>query len=290
MCSAFEYINYTTFSNLLVLKLNTLYAASYLNIKSPLPYRFRKIGMDALRYGINFAYGGTGVFETYAPYPNMTTQIDFLHRLIKDGVYSKDERSSSVAHISLDGNDYITYTSSNSSAKEIPSYIKSVVSQLTVNLRRIHSLGMRKVTVTALPPIGCLPAVTIALSHRTCNQDIEPLVNFHNQLLQEVVATLNNSTKESTFVILDLNNAFKSAFKSQGNQPGSLRFEKPLAPCCVGIRSQYSCGDVDENGVKKYTVCKNPESAFFWDSTHPSQQGWSAVYSALRGTLNQLSY
>lgn len=71
---------------------------------------------------------------------------------------------------------------------------------------------------------------------------------------------------------------------------GSLRFEKPLTPCCVGTSNQYSCGDVDENGVKKYKICKKPESAFFWDLIHPTQQGWFAVYSALRGTLNQLYY
>jgi len=42
------------------------------------------------------------------------------------------------------------------------------------------------------------------------------------------------------------------------------------------------------NGTKKYTVCDDPESAFFWDSAHPTQQGWSAVYSALQTTLKQL--
>ncbi|KAL5710671.1 hypothetical protein ACHQM5_021207 [Ranunculus cassubicifolius] len=90
----------------------------------------------------------------------------------------------------------------------------------------------------------------------------------------------------SIFIILDLNRAFMSAFKSQGKQPGSLRFEKPLTPCCVG-----TCGDIDENGVKKYTICKKPESAFFWDSLHPTQQqGWLAVYAAFRGALDQLTY
>ncbi|KAL5710672.1 hypothetical protein ACHQM5_021208 [Ranunculus cassubicifolius] len=269
----------------------TDYLASYLKIRSPLPYRFRKWGKGALRYGMNFAYGGTGVFQTYAPlYPNMTIQIDFLQKLIKDRVYTKQDLSSSVAHVSVAGNDYATYTLRNGTAKGIPAFITSVVSQLTLNLKRIHSLGVRKITVTALPPFGCLPSSTIGSSYQICTRDQNQLVNSHNQLLQQVVANLNNSTKDSTFIILDLNSTFMSAFKSQGKQPGSLKFEKPLTPCCVGTSSQHSCGDIDENGVKKYTICKNPNSAFFWDSLHPTQQGWFAVYSALRGALDQLTY
>ncbi|KAF9599471.1 hypothetical protein IFM89_038565 [Coptis chinensis] len=37
----------------------TDYLASYLKIKSPIPYRWRKMGMKPLRHGMNFAYGGT---------------------------------------------------------------------------------------------------------------------------------------------------------------------------------------------------------------------------------------
>ncbi len=69
---------------------------------------------------------------------------------------------------------------------------------------------------------------------------------------------------------------------------GTLKFKNPLKPCCVGVSKDYSCGSMDESGTKKYTVCKNPESSFFWDSVHPSQNGWRAVYSELRSSLHQL--
>ena len=62
----------------------------------------------------------------------------------------------------------------------------------------------------------------------------------------------------------------------------------PLKPCCVGISSEYSCGRVDESGVKKYSVCKNPELSFFWDMIHPSQNGWQAVYLELKASLYKL--
>ncbi|KAF9596967.1 hypothetical protein IFM89_014681 [Coptis chinensis] len=268
----------------------TDYLASYLKIKSPIPYRWRKMGMKPLRHGMNFAYGGTGVFDTLVPEPNMTTQINFLQQLIQDGVYTKSDVRSSIALVSLAGNDYGTYTATNGTAQGLPAYITTVVNQLALNLKRIHGLGVRKVTVAALPPLGCLPQSTVMSSFQNCNGTQNTAVNLHNQLLQQAVVKLNNSSRDSAIVILNFYSAFMSAFRSQGNQPGSSKFENPLKPCCLGISNQYSCGSVDEHGVKKYMICQNPKSTFFWDGVHPSQQGWLAVYSALRRSLDQLYY
>lgn len=69
---------------------------------------------------------------------------------------------------------------------------------------------------------------------------------------------------------------------------GSSKTENPLMPCCVGIGKDSSCGSVDDNGVKLYTVCAKPEASFFWDVVHPSQEGWQSVYSALKPKLQQI--
>ncbi|KAF6171965.1 hypothetical protein GIB67_029383 [Kingdonia uniflora] len=262
----------------------TDYLASYVGVKSPVPYRWRKRGNKPTGCGMNFAFGGTGVFDTLTPEPNMTTQIDFLQKLIRDGVYTKHDLSLSIALVSNAGNDYGTYNHHNGTAQGFPAYITSVVNQLTLNLKRIHRLGVRKIAVTTLQPLGCLPQSTFISSYQSCNVSQNLLVSFHNLLLQQGVERLNNSSKDSAFVLLDINSAFTAAFKGQHN----LTFSNPLKPCCVGISNQYSCGSVDETGVKKYVVCEDPKSAFFWDTVHPSQQGWLSVYSALQPSLNQL--
>jgi len=68
-----------------------------------------------VKYGMNFAFGGTGVFNTLVPLPNMTTQIDFLQQLIKDKVYSALDLTNSVALVSVAGNDYSHFTQTNGS-------------------------------------------------------------------------------------------------------------------------------------------------------------------------------
>ncbi|EEF33624.1 GDSL esterase/lipase At5g03610 [Ricinus communis] len=266
----------------------TDYLARFIGVKSPMPYKWRKYATNHLKYGMNFAYGGTGVFDTFVPEPNMTVQIDLFQNMINDKVYTTRDLHSSAALVSLAGNDYATYLATNGSAQGFPDFIRKVVNQITVNLKRIHELGVKKVAVTALQPLGCLPRSTFASSFQQCNGTENELVSLHNLMLQQAVAKLNNETKDSTFVILDIYSAFMTVFKNKGDHPGSSTFQNPLKPCCVGTSTQYSCGDLHENGTKMYTVCDDPEATFFWDTVHPTQEGWRSVYLALQANLQQL--
>lgn len=268
----------------------TDYLAKYLGLKSPIPYRWRKYATNRLRYGINFAYGGTGVFNTMVLDPNMTTQIDFFQNLINDSVYEKWDLQSSLALVTVAGNDYGAFLAKGGSAEDLPAFITRVVDQLAVNLKRIHSMGVRKVAVTALQPLGCLPRSTVHNSFQQCNATENVAADFHNMLLQQAVAKLNNESKDSrAFVILDLYGSFNKVLKNKGEYLGSVTFETPLKPCCMGISSKYYCGSVDEKGAKMYTVCENREVAFFWDMVHPTQAGWRAVYFSLKSTLDKIN-
>uniref|UniRef100_A0A803NW21 Uncharacterized protein n=1 Tax=Cannabis sativa TaxID=3483 RepID=A0A803NW21_CANSA len=63
-------------------------------------------------------------------------------------------------------------------------------------------------------------------------------------------------------LVLDLYTTFMSAFENLKKNitttttAGNLRVESPLVmkPCCVGISKEYSCGSLDENGAKKYSL------------------------------------
>ncbi|XVF07708.1 hypothetical protein REPUB_Repub06bG0162900 [Reevesia pubescens] len=268
---------------------STDYIAGYLRIKTPIPYRWRKELAGLLKYGMNFAYGGTGVFDTLVPGPNMTTHIGFFQQLLKDSVYTKRDLKNSVVLVIVAGNDYSTYITNNGSAAGFPSFISSVVSQLTQNLKRIHNLGVRKIAVGALQPLGCLPQSTAPFSFQQCNETENTLVNLHNQLLVQAVNNLNKETNSASFFIIDIYNAFWTVFNQKQDHQASPTFENPFQPCCVGVSAEFSCGSVDKNGVKKYTLCSNPKSKFFWDTVHPTQAGWHAVYStpAFQNSLKQ---
>lgn len=266
----------------------TDYLASLVGLKSPIPYRWRKIGLKALRNGINFAYGGTGVFNTLVPLPNITSQIDLFEQVIEQGVYSLQDIQRSIAVVSIAGNDYITYLANNGSINGIEDFITTLINQLSLDLKRINDLGVRKIAVTGIEPLGCLPSIAATSSYQKCNDTANEASVFHNLLLEEAVANLNK-VNTTTIVILDLYQAFMSILQNSSSQ-GRWKFESPLKPCCNPISSAHDCGSVDENGKKMYTVCEDPESAFFWDSVHPSQMGWNAISSSLKATLYSLSF
>ncbi|KAK3228473.1 hypothetical protein Dsin_000354 [Dipteronia sinensis] len=265
----------------------TDYVASYLGIKSPIAnYNWRKsVKRSQVMNGMNFAYGGTGVFKTLVNEPNMTTQVKFFQQLLEEKVYSRqDLLNSSIALVSLAGNDYGTYVFQHGNLQDLPTFTKSIISQLVVNLKSIQNLGVQKIVVTAMEPMGCLPRLAVFSLYKNCNESWNSVSMFHNQILQQELQNLNNASNNSVFVSLDLYSAFMSALKRQANNSGNSEVRSSLEPCCVGVSDKYSCGSVDEKGEKKYNVCKNPELSMFWDNIHPTQSGWNAVFSALKSS------
>uniref|UniRef100_A0A803NWV7 GDSL esterase/lipase n=1 Tax=Cannabis sativa TaxID=3483 RepID=A0A803NWV7_CANSA len=189
--------------------------------------------------------------------------------------------------ISIAGNDYGAYlakgTNNINNMEGLANLTTSIIDQLVANVRRIQKLGVRKIAVTALEPLGCLPPFTASSSFQNCSQIFNSVSDFHNQILHQKLQALNNQTSSLSnslpVLVLDLYTTFMSAFENLKKNitttttAGNLRVESPLVmkPCCVGISKEYSCGSLDENGAKKYSVCKNPELSFFWDMIHPSQ-------------------
>ncbi|RVW94217.1 GDSL esterase/lipase [Vitis vinifera] len=251
-----------------------------------------------------------GVFETLVAEPNMTIQIGLFEQLLEEKLYTEDDLKSSIALVSVSGNDYNAYIARGGSLLGLPAFIVSVVKQLGLDLQRIHDLGVPKVVVMGIQPLGCLPQFTKEYSYEKCNETGNLASLFHNLLLTTVVEELKLENGEPEFVMLDMYDAFMSAMKKhedetasssildQGSGPDisgqsavsgksgvrTSEFKDTLRPCCAGITSEDSCGDV-ENGEKKYNVCIDPKMAFFWDSFHPTQAGWHAIYSVLKSSI-----
>ncbi|KAF7147455.1 hypothetical protein RHSIM_Rhsim03G0077800 [Rhododendron simsii] len=141
-------------------------------------------------------------------------------------------------------------------------------------------MGVGKVAVGALQPVGCLPGLTAQNSFQHCNGTYNDFVKLHNTLLRQAVAELNSKSNDSgAFIVLDFYGSFT---KVLDHKDSNAKFRNLLTPCCTPTQTLYSCGSVDANGEKMYTVCDNPKATFFWDRFHPTQSGWRAVFSGLK--------
>lgn len=83
-----------------------------------------------------------------------------------------------------------------------------------MDLKRINDIGVKKIAVNNLQPIGCLPYRTANNSYQNCDDTYNVISIYHNSLLQKVVEKMNTDNKKSIVVILDLYGAFSSILQS----------------------------------------------------------------------------
>ncbi|XP_072980137.1 GDSL esterase/lipase At5g03610-like [Typha angustifolia] len=263
-------------------RLLTDFVASFLGIRSPIPYKYRKVGYKILPYGMNFAVGGAGIFDTGNFQRNVSSQIDAFVGLINEGIFSRFDLKSSVALVVVSGNDYSYISEKSNSTKAAAKYIPVVVSQIKVDLKRLHDLGVPKVMVTNMHPLGCTPYFARELNYTDCNA-IANLGSWnHNSALVSMMKVLDPSNK--TFLSLNINDPFQSIVHQVS---GAKKFKSPKRPCCESFSKDGHCGQMDENGNKQYTLCSNPEEHFYWDDVHITQAGWAAVFETLKGPITQ---
>ncbi|XP_020260327.1 GDSL esterase/lipase At5g03610-like [Asparagus officinalis] len=261
------------------------FIASFIGIRSPVPYKFRRrVSSDLLKYGMNFAVSGTGVFDLGNFQRNLSAQVDTFQGQINESVYTKYDIQSSIALVTISGNDYHQLFDKNCTRNEILDYIKNVTDNLKLELKRIHNLGVNKVLVTNLTPLGCAPLVTRKYNYKGCDKTKGLAVEGHNMNLNAAVYQLNakKNSISSDFVVLDLHSAFLSIINQE---KGARKFNHIFRPCCEGKLESFSCGQVNDEGVEQYSLCRDPSEYLYWDSVHPSQAGWDAVFQQIKPFL-----
>lgn len=99
--------------------------------------------------------------------------------------------------------------------QHLSAFMESLVKQMSINLKRIHSLGLNKISVGLLQPIGCLPEVDFLSLRMNCIDFFNSISKDYNKMLLQAVQELNKETSsESVFITLDLYNSFLSAIET----------------------------------------------------------------------------
>ncbi|KAH7415506.1 hypothetical protein KP509_14G049000 [Ceratopteris richardii] len=218
--------------------------------------------------GISFAFGGSGVFDTLNPLVyNVSTQIDQLRSTIEAGFVTAEEIASSSVLFVVAGNDYEAYLTEHPDLNGIQGFIAQVVEQISTDIAALANLGFKKFSVTNLPPLGCVPYISMANNYTSCVDNVNQLCLLHNSLLEAQISILQSKFVDASFKLLDLYSSMLAVVKD-----GSFT----LAPCCQG-----SCGDVNENGVPQYTMCSDVTKTLFWDNHHPTNDGWQLITKKL---------
>ncbi|KAJ7551731.1 hypothetical protein O6H91_06G026200 [Diphasiastrum complanatum] len=260
-------------------RLLTDFVAKAMGNKSTKPYRLYTRSSRGLhktvKYGLNFAVAGSGVFEAYNPL-NFSVQVDQLKSVLQTIPPKLLSLQHTLVLVSINGNDYGYFLATNGSFKELPVYVARVVSEIIRNIQRLYGLGLRRFVLGNLGTLECLPDETDKVAYKSCVPTYHPMIQYHNRLLAQELNTTFAALKGADFFMLDQYRAFSTVIAN----PSPFGIKHRLQPCCAPKPgTNGSCGQADVNGEPLYDVCSNPETHLFWDEGHPSQAGWNALAS-----------
>ncbi|KAL8050559.1 hypothetical protein ABFX02_06G088500 [Erythranthe guttata] len=150
--------------------------------------------------------------------------------------------------------------------KNLPEFARSVVQQMFLNLKRVNSLGINKIGITGIQPIRCSPRNTATSSFKNCDSAQNKLSKSHNEMLKQSVMAFNYAAAAPVFIRPILYNAFFLALQIDQNNPHQGKLSEKLKPCCIGVNGE----DKNNGDQKKYIVCEDPKTTFFWDKSFGS--------------------
>ncbi|CAJ1955350.1 unnamed protein product [Sphenostylis stenocarpa] len=155
-------------------------------------------------------------------------------------------------------------------------YSEYLVGAFSSFVKDLHKLGARKVGVTSLPPLGCLPAArTLFGFHESgCVSRINNDAQGFNQKIKSAAANLQKKLPGLKIAVFDIYKPLYDLVQS----PSKFGFAEARKGCCgTGIVETTSllCNP------KSPGTCSNATQYVFWDSVHPSQAANQVLADAL---------
>ncbi|KAL6856022.1 hypothetical protein ACP4OV_018824 [Aristida adscensionis] len=248
--------------------------------ESPPAERLRgKNGVDP--FGMNFAFVGAGAGEyegSEDEVPNLAQQIHKFTRLVKHNIIDRD-LTGAVALVAFSGSrDYANVNISDS--RDVITTAQDVTDRIAGGVAQLQALGVSKVLVNLLPPLGCRPWDSRRNGYSYCDSALNLNTMYHNMYMRHKLGDSKG------VLLLDMKAVFTDLVEFPHNGRSLAdQFKVKYAPCCDSVEPRGYCGQEDDDGTMQYTMCENPDEYFFWDYMHPTEAGWRAVVEKLQKSI-----
>ncbi|XVE59489.1 hypothetical protein DITRI_Ditri05aG0049900 [Diplodiscus trichospermus] len=253
----------------------------------PPAYLSKKAQGNNLLIGANFASASSGYYETtaklyhtlslskqlenYKEYQEKLVAIagkSNASSIISGGIYLISSGSSDfLQNYYINPLLYKAYTPDQFSDILIDSYAKFI--------QDLYGLGARKIGVTTLPPLGCLPAaITIFGSNSyECVAKLNSNAVSFNSKLNATSQRLQKQLSGLNLVVLDIYQPLYDLV----TKPADKGFAEARKACCgTGlVETSILCNH------KSIGTCTNASEYVFWDGFHPSEAANKILASAL---------
>ncbi|KAF5732780.1 putative zinc finger protein [Tripterygium wilfordii] len=255
--------------------------AQLLGFRNYIPPYARARGRASMR-GVNYASGAAGIIDetgnNLGDHASMNQQVaNFGNTVLEMRRFFRGDTnalnnylSKCIFYSGMGSNDYLNnyfmpsfYTSS--SDYNTTAFSAKLLQDYTRQLTQLYSLGARKVIITAVGQIGCIP-YQLARYHGNgsrCNEEINKAISLFNSGLRNLVDSANSGQLAGAkFVYLD----FYQSTKDIVQNGSAYGFEVVDKGCCgVGRNNgQITCLPMQQ-------PCQDRRKYLFWDAFHPTE-------------------
>ncbi|KAL3518002.1 hypothetical protein ACH5RR_020591 [Cinchona calisaya] len=253
------------------------FLASIFGLKETIPpFLQPNISDNEFISGVSFASAGSGFDELTTAVSgviSMSRQIEYLKEYTEQLIRIVGEKeaqrilAAALVVISAGTNDFIFNFYDIPTRRlqfSVSEYQDFLQNKLQDFVKELHHLGCRKIVVTGLPPIGCLPIqLTAKLSILRRCVDKENLDSqSYNEKLEKLLPKLQETLPGTKILYVDTYSHLMDMIKN----PQKYGFGETTRGCCgTGI---LEAGPLCNEGTP---VCANPSQYIFWDSIHPGE-------------------
>ncbi|KAL5211497.1 hypothetical protein ABZP36_022344 [Zizania latifolia] len=207
--------------------------SEHLGAEPVLPYLSPELDGDKLFVGANFASAGIGILND--------TGIQFVN----------------IIHIAKQLRYFEQYQHRLSAVIGEEQARRLVLAQL-------HDLGARRVLVTGVGPIGCVPAeLALHSLDGACDTELQRAAEAYNPQLVQMLSELNAEVGGDVFVGINTHRIHNDFI----DDPTAYGFETATEACC---------GQGRFNGMGLCTIvsnlCADRDAYVFWDAFHPTER------------------
>ncbi|RWR80821.1 GDSL esterase/lipase [Cinnamomum micranthum f. kanehirae] len=250
----------------------------------PPPFLAPKTGSFGIINGVNYASGASGILDEtgylFVGRVPLRKQIEYFEQS-KDYMRTMMGESGvmkllngAIFSLTIGSNDFFDYLEPSipliGQSKLSHTMLQdAMVSNLTLQLKRLHNLGARKFVVVGVGPLGCIPFVRALnlLPSGRCSSDVNNLVQGYNKKLRKMLYQLNEELGPSVVFVyansFDIVTGIITHYQEYG-------FENAYDPCCGGNFPPFICfkGRTEDTSS---VLCNDHSKYVFWDAYHPTE-------------------
>ncbi|KAB2628273.1 T4O12.12 [Pyrus ussuriensis x Pyrus communis] len=159
---------------------------------------------------------------------------------------------------------------------DVPSYTDFMVKYASDFIKDLYGLGVRRIAVLSIPPIGCVPSQRTVKGGigRDCDEAQNQASQLFNSKLSAEMDRLQKNLSNSRVAYVDMYNMIFDLITN----PAKHGFEVVNKGCCgTGlIEVTKLCNQLQPAGV-----CTDDSKYFFWDSYHPTERAYKIIVNQM---------